>query len=172
MRTAYELYADRVYRTALHVLGQPADAEDALQDVFLRLFDKADGFRGDARVSTWIYRATVNHCINILRSRRRGPIGLVDDVLDPIDTVGNSPAAASERAETRATVHELLERLPEKDRTVLVLREIEELSYLEIAEVLDVPEGTVMSRLSRARARFEQLARHWEKGTTPTEMMR
>ncbi len=155
LREAYESHGDRVYRTARHVLGQAADAEDAVQDVFLRLLDgsaplpDADGF------SAWMYRITVNHCLNVLKRKRRDPAPAVEDagVATPAPDDA-SPLRAAERAEARDHAAHLLARLAVQDRTILALREIEGLSYREIGDVLDLPQGTVMSRLSRARERL------------------
>jgi RNA polymerase sigma-70 factor (ECF subfamily) len=163
-REAYRRYADQVYRTALHVLGQPVDAEDALQDVFLRLFSAAPRFRGQSKVSTWLYRVTVNHCLNLLKRARSRPVALPEDaaeelVADPAQV----PDQTAARREEQTTARAFLARLAERDRVILVLREIEELSYREIADVLGVAEGTVMSRLSRARERLAAVARAWTR---------
>ncbi|MCA8941211.1 MAG: sigma-70 family RNA polymerase sigma factor [Planctomycetes bacterium] len=154
----YDRFADRIYRTALHVMGQSADAEDVVQDLFLGLPAKISSFGGRSRVSTWLYRMTVNHCLNALAKRRRMPAtsGGGDD-LDEFGSDFASPLAIVEQRDAQARCRELLGRLTERDRAILVLREIEELSYREIADVLDVPAGTVMSRLARARQRFGEV---------------
>lgn len=153
----YERHGDQVYRLCFHLLNSPAEAEDATQDVFLRILDKASGFQGKSLVKTWIHRITMNHCLNLLDKRKRAPQALPAEDL----TVAPAPAADAtqlEQAEVVAQVHALMARLPEEARVVFVLREVEGLSYRGIAEALEVPLGTVMSRLARARERFRQLA--------------
>jgi len=151
----YDLYGGSVYRLARSLLPQAADAEDAVQEVFLRLFRKVGQFEGRSRFSTWIYRMTVNTCLN----RRRAAAAPAQSIADLAEDA--LPAAVEPGPWERAAVAEdgerlraLLHRLPQEARVVLVLRELEGLSYREIAEVLGVPEGTVMSRLARARRRF------------------
>jgi RNA polymerase sigma-70 factor (ECF subfamily) len=158
LEAAFRVFGDRVYRTAHHLLGQAADAEDAAQEVFLRLRDKARLFGGRASLSTWIYRLTVNHCLNLLAARRRGErsLSVLEEREHPEDA-NASPSAASERREAGARATALLARLAPEHRAVLALREIEELSYDQIAEALDVPVGTVMSRLARARERLARI---------------
>lgn len=150
LAAAFRLYGDRVHRTCRNLLGQHADADDATQEVFLRVLDKAHSFAGSARFSTWLYRLTVNHCINLRRQRRTSG----DDDPDGLPSPWPSPLDVAERADARSELDRLLARLPADARAVVVLREIEELSYVEIAEVLGIPMGTVMSRLSRARERL------------------
>jgi RNA polymerase sigma-70 factor (ECF subfamily) len=148
-----------VYRLCLRLLGLAAEAEDATQEVFLKLFERAASFDGRARFSTWLHRLTVNHCLHRIekeRLRRTDPLGEDDPKLrDP----GPGPARALERDETREHLAALLARLSPEHRSVLVLRELEELPYQEIAETLAVPVGTVMSRLARAREALVRLAR-------------
>ncbi len=154
----FELFGDQVYRQCLNVLGVPADAEDATQEVFLRVFAKAGTFVGRSRVSTWIHRLTVNFCLNLLKSRKRRAMPSLDAMpgLGPLEHVDGSQAV--ERRETADKVRQILAQMPEEARTIFLLREVEELSYRDIAEILDLPQGTVMSRLSRARDKFRQLA--------------
>jgi RNA polymerase sigma-70 factor (ECF subfamily) len=143
------------------VLGQRADAEDATQEIFLRLREKAAQFAGHGRFSTWLYRLAVNHCLNRLAAARgRGGAHAVLDELDPPAAPGPSPFEVSERGEECTRAAALLARLSVDHRSVLVLREIEGLSYERIAEALDVPVGTVMSRLARAREHLARIAPH------------
>lgn len=153
----FERHGTQVYRLCFHLLNSPAEAEDATQDVFLRILDKAGGFQGKSQVKTWIHRITMNHCLNLLDKRKRAPQALLDGDLAP------APAAAAataplEQNELAHQVRDLIARLPEDGRAVFVLREVEGLSYREIAETLELAPGTVMSRLARARERFRQLA--------------
>jgi RNA polymerase sigma-70 factor (ECF subfamily) len=140
------------------VLGTRSDAEDASQEVFLRIVDKAGTFAGRSQVSTWIHRLTVNFCLNQLKSRQRKSSMSLDGMpaLDPSTSADGSRAL--EQRETVERVQGVLSRMPEEARAIFLLREVEELSYREIGEILDLPSGTVMSRLSRARDRFRQIA--------------
>lgn len=158
LETVYRTYGDRVYRVCCGILGQQTDAEDAVQDVFLRVFDKAATFSGRSLFSTWLHRLTVNHCLNRLNVRSRAPFPLPepgDDEEPPSE--GPSPLDVSCAGEARERLDRTLQRLDPDARTILVLREIEQLGYQEIADTLEIPIGTVMSRLSRARRRLQGL---------------
>lgn len=154
----FQHFGDRVYRLCLNVLSVPSDAEDATQEVFLRIFQKAGTFAGRSQVSTWIHRLTVNYCLNQLKSRKRRSMPSLEALpqLEP-DTKADG-SVPLEQKETVAQVRSILARMPEEARTIFLLREVEDLSYKEIAEVLDLPQGTVMSRLARARDKFRQIA--------------
>ena len=154
LETVFHHFGDRVHRTCRWLLGQPADADDAAQEVFLRVLDKAHTFGGGAQFSTWLYRLTVNHCLN-MRRRPRLVTG-VDVEAHPCRS--RSPNELAADAEARTQLDALLARLSPDARAVLVLREIEELDYAAIAAVLGIPIGTVMSRLSRARERLLELS--------------
>ncbi|MEQ1892598.1 MAG: RNA polymerase sigma factor [Planctomycetota bacterium] len=159
LREVWELHGARVHRLCRHLLGRAAEAEDATQEVFLKLFERAASFDGRARFSTWLHRLTVNHCLHRIekeRLRRTDPLG--EDGPQPCDPAAG-PARALEHDEARAHLAALLARLSPEHRSVLVLRELEELTYEEIAETLAVPVGTVMSRLARAREALVRLAR-------------
>jgi RNA polymerase sigma-70 factor (ECF subfamily) len=159
LRFAYERHGERVQRLCLRLLGCPAEAEDAAQEVFLKLFERAGSFDGRARFSTWLHRLTVNLCLHRLeRERVRRAHSLPEDggaLVDPSDT----PPEILSRTEARQQLERLLARLSGEHRAVLVLRELEGLSYQEIAAALAIPEGTVMSRLARAREQLVHLSR-------------
>lgn len=154
----FGLFGDRVYRLCFNVLGSQSDAEDASQEVFLRVFAKAGTFAGRSQVSTWIHRLTVNLCLNQLKSRKRKSATSLEAIpqAGPITLVDGS--GRLQQQETVALVRDVLGRMPEEARTIFLLREVEDCSYREISEILDLPQGTVMSRLSRARDKFRQLA--------------
>ena len=150
LEAVFHRFGDRVHRTCRFLLGQPADADDAAQEVFLRVLDKAHTFAGGAQFSTWLYRLTVNHCLNV----RRRPRLVTGAEADAQPCPSRSPCEAAADAEAKTQLDALLARLSPDARAVLVLREIEELDYAAIAQVLGIPVGTVMSRLSRARAKL------------------
>ena len=156
LATLFERHGDGVYRTALRVLGQPADAEDALQDVFVKLHERGPQFRGRSRLRTWIWRIAVNVCLHRLeREGRRRSDELCPDGEEPCGSAPTPFEAASLRDEA-AAAERLLAALPLEQRLVVHLFEVEGLGYREIAAALEIPEGTVMSRLARARARLAQ----------------
>lgn len=158
LEDAWRELGARVHRLCRRMLGRPDDAEDATQEVFLKLYERVGSFEGRSRLATWIYRLAVHHCLHRLeRERLRAADELTDDLAerDPLAC----PVEGSSRAEAAERLERLLARLSPEHRAVLVLREVEELSYQEIAEALAVPVGTVMSRLSRAREALVRLAR-------------
>ncbi|MBX7164911.1 MAG: sigma-70 family RNA polymerase sigma factor [Pirellulales bacterium] len=148
-----ERYQDRLYNTLVHLVGSAEDARDVAQDAFVQAFVKLETFRQNSQFYTWLYRIAFN--LAMTRRRRPGVVTSIEQVRDAagIEPVDDCPAP-SERIEGRerdAQVREALARLSEEHRTVIVLREIDGLDYEAIAEVLEVPVGTVRSRLHRAR---------------------
>ena len=161
LETLYGVYAERVFRTCFRILGDQAAAEDQTHEVFLRLFGQIGRFDGRSRFSTWLYRLAVNHTLNRLRKRKRRSIKLREFAQGTELTARELPDRSLLRREQGDRVQALLSGLSSDHRTILVLREIEELDYAEIAEVLGIAYGTVMSRLHRAR---RELKRHWLEG--------
>ena len=160
-------YQHRVFTLAMRWMGDEQIASEVAQDVFIALFRSLKNFRGDAQLSTWIYRVVINHCKNRKQYRRRrkmtrhepleGDRGKDDDgPKRQLAGDGPMPDAAVHQTDAERLIRDALEQLPEDQRQIIVLRDIEDLSYEEISELLDLPRGTVKSRLHRARA---QLAR-------------
>lgn len=155
-------YRDRVYTLCRRWLEEEQAAEEVTQDVFLALFRSLAGFRGDARLSTWIFKVSLNHCRNRRQYRRRrawgrhesiGPRPEEDDMPErQLADESASADAGRNRAEAGSLVMEALATLEEDHRQILLLRDVEDLSYDEIAEILDLPGGTVRSRIHRARS--------------------
>jgi len=173
LESCYRVFGRRVRRLCRSLLG-PNDADDATQEVFVRVFERARQFSGRARFSTWIYRLTVNHCLHRLeRERRRGAEPLSDENGSSWERALSWTDDALRAVDDRDAVEKLLGELNPEQRTALTLREIEGLDYREIADVLDVPIGTVMSRLNRARQRLIELAdasrahASWHRISTP-----
>jgi RNA polymerase sigma-70 factor (ECF subfamily) len=151
----FDACKDRVYTLALHLSGDPAEAADVTQDVFLRVMGRLDQYRGDARFTTWLHRVVVNVFLDRKKARRR--FAPLDEAMLALRASAEpSPEAAVIQAQARDHVATAVGRLPEKLRLPLVLRYGSGLAYGEIAETLGVREGTVASRLNRALA---QLAR-------------
>ena len=157
-----EKHSALVYNLSLRLVGNVADAEDLAQDALLRALKALPGFRGDSSPSTWVYRITVNTWKNRVRSeKRRGFWKTVslnlfsgEDETEQEERFKSdepAPDAGLETQEKEVVVQKALLELDEESRAVVVLREIKGLSYHEIAQALDIPEGTVKSRLSRAR---------------------
>lgn len=154
-----EANQNRIYTLALRMTGSPEDGADLAQEAFLRAWRSLPSFQGESNFSTWLYRLTSNLCIDFLRreKRRKAVTAAV-----PLDGEENSPPAQVpdhrftpeselERRELRAAVDRGLAKLSDDHRQVLVLRELEGLSYVEIAGRLELEEGTVKSRIARAR---------------------
>lgn len=154
------LHEKKVYNLALRMCGDPEDAWDAAQEAFLSAWRGLPSFRGEAGFSTWLYRLTSNAAIDLLRrtKRQRGEASLDDENLG-IDAVDRtpSPQEQAEASELRGAVTAGLSRLTDSHRQALVLREVQGLSYEEIAAVLEVDMGTVKSRISRARGALRKI---------------
>ena len=153
----------RAYHLAWRLLGNEADAADAVQDAFLKAYTSLKDFRGDSRFSVWLYRLVNNVCIDMLRKRRRTdavPLqtedGEGEETELPLPDTGASPQELLERAEDAAAVRRAMDSLPEDCRQILTLRELAGLSYDEIARTLHLEPGTVKSRLNRARKKLCQ----------------
>lgn len=148
-------YEKKVYTLCFRMCGSSEDAEEAAQDAFLALWRGIDRFRQESSLSTWIYRLATNACIDTLRRRKKqsGSVSLDDEELfvDAVDT-SPQPQETIEHREARKLLQEGLSALPEEYRKVLILREIEGLSYTEIAECASLELGTVKSRISRGRS--------------------
>lgn len=154
-------YQKQVYNLALRTVGNPEDAADLSQEAFLRAYRSIASFRGDSKFSVWLYRLTTNICIDFLRSRGRKPtVSLTvegdDEESEELDVADEryDPEENFQRAELQRAVQRGLNTLPEEFRTILILRELEGMSYAEIGEILHLEEGTVKSRLFRARSRL------------------
>ena len=158
LEEVFTLYGDRVFSVCMGILGNRADAEDASQDVFLRAFQQAPKFSGRSRYSTWLLRLAANHTLNRAKdaTRRRRISELVGE--SSVVTVP-APGHMAIARERREAVARLLQQIPLEQRQVLVLREMEGLSYARLSEVLGVPIGTVTSRLIRAREKMRALVR-------------
>jgi RNA polymerase sigma-70 factor (ECF subfamily) len=144
-------YQHRVFGVALRMLGSRAEAQDLAQDVFLRVHGAIADFRGDAKLSTWLYTITSRLCLNRLASSERRMTREGEETLTRLASNQAGPAAELERGELEAALHRAIAELPEERRIVVVLRDLQGLSYEEIAAALALELGTVRSRLHRAR---------------------
>jgi RNA polymerase sigma-70 factor, ECF subfamily len=167
----------RLLSVARRMLGNEADAQDAVQDAFLNAFRSLDSFHGDAQLSTWLHRILVRAALMKLRRRRRKPETSIDDLLPKFHADGHaalsavareeSPTAALERQEVRDQVQAAIDRLPENYRTVLVLRDIEGLGTEEAAQMLGETTAAVKTRLHRARMALRGLLDPIVRGDQP-----
>lgn len=152
--TLIERHRHRLWAVALRTTGDPQDAEDALQDALISAFRRADQFRGDAAVTTWLHRIVVNASLDRIRRRTARPtVPLPDEpaMADLRDDLG--------QRETQLAVLDALAQLPEDQRDAVLLVDLEGYSVIEAAAILGCPEGTIKSRCSRGRKRLaEQLS--------------
>lgn len=146
-----EQYRDNVYRLAYRMCGNAYDADEAAQEAFVAAWRALPNFRGDAKFSTWLYRLTTNVAIDVMRREKRHQTVGDGEMVDLADDA-DSPQETVERTEQQEAVQKALATLSEEYREVLLLRYMEELDYAEIAEVLQLPSGTVKSRINRAKA--------------------
>ena len=154
-------YEKNVYNLALRMTGDPEDAADMAQDAFIKAYSSLSSFRGDSTFSVWLFRIVSNLCLDFLRSRKRRPTVSLsvendegEDMEFEIADESQSPETLLEQKLTREAVRCGLDSLPPEQRQILLLREIQGLSYEEIAQVLELETGTVKSRIFRARKRL------------------
>jgi len=157
----------RVFGLCVSMLGDRAQAEDAAQDVFLKAYRRLSDFRGDAALSTWLYRVAANRCLDLLRSaaRRREESweAFVEREGDGLRRLLAEPASAAPLVSEEADlVRRTLARLPPDYRLILTLREVEGLDYAELTKALDCSMDSVKAKLRRARQRFREILGHIE----------
>ncbi len=158
-------YQNRLYNSMVHFLRDETEAEDVVQESFVSSFTRLSRFRGNSSFYTWLYRIAVNAAIS--RRRKKRPRVSVErdlgDAATGIDGSGPLPGDQMEQDERSVQLHAALNRLGDEHRLILVLRELDGLSYEDISEVLDTPVGTVRSRLHRARSQLkDELATYFE----------
>jgi RNA polymerase sigma-70 factor (ECF subfamily) len=160
-------FNQRLFRVARSILKNDADAEDALQDAYLQAYRRMADFRGDAQLSTWLTRIVINQSLMRLRADRRDRVLLSfdqeqgEDSRDLVEAVADerveSPTDATFRAEIRRLLEHHIDALPRAMRTVLVMRDVEDMSVQETADSLGIPAATVRTRLFRARAMLRDM---------------
>ncbi len=164
-----ERYQRKIYAVALGMVKDKEEAYDIAQEAFVKVYKYLDHFKGDASFYTWLYRIAVNICIDVLRRKgaMKGEHVELDETIQ-MDTseanigalgtrLGTNPQKSALRKELAEKIQEALEQVPEKHRAILLLREIEGMSYEDLARTLKIPKGTVMSRLFHARAKVQKI---------------
>ena len=183
-KTAFDLlvrkYQHKVVKLVLRYVRNPAEAEDIAQEAFIKAYRALPQFRGDSAFYTWMYRIAINTAKNSLASRDRSPIAYDLDLTDPEESHSvqtklqdpDTPEGMALTEEIRGIVNSAIEALPEELKTAIVLRELDGLSYEEIAAAMECPVGTVRSRIFRAREAIDKRLREvFEGGLGRTEEM-
>jgi RNA polymerase sigma-70 factor (ECF subfamily) len=168
-RLLVERYQRKVYAVALGMLKDREEAMDVAQEAFVKVHKYLDHFKGDSSFYTWLYRITVNVCIDVIRRKGGSDRQMVEfDETAQMDLaearigalgsrLGTNPQKSALRRELAEKIEEALQTLPEKHRAILLLRELEGMSYEDLARTLDIPKGTVMSRLFHARTKMQKM---------------
>ena len=153
------MHEKRMYAVALRMFANREDAQDCLQEAMLRIYRAIGSFKGQSSFSTWVYRITMNTCLDELRRKKNRPSTSLDNLLDqgwsPSDG-DNVPEHRAIQAETRKALVGAIRELPEDMRAAIVLRDMQGYSYDEIARMLDVNVGTIKSRISRGREKLRE----------------
>ena len=158
------LYEKKVYNLAFRMMGNHEDASDVAQEAFLRAFSRLREFRGDSSFSTWLYRIVANVCLDELRRKKRQRVSYLSepastedgDMARQIASTDPGPEEFLERQEIKEAIQRAIESLPDDHRLIVILRDMNGLSYEEISAVLGCSLGTVKSRLNRARNALRQ----------------
>jgi RNA polymerase sigma-70 factor (ECF subfamily) len=149
-------YKARIFHTSLRILGNREDAEEASQDTFVRAYRGLESFREEATFSTWIYRICVNTCLNLLESRKRFKAQKIESTPAEELPFIESPELDFAEEDLRERILAMIETLPVKYRTVLVLFHVQHLAYQEIVEIMQMPMSRVKTHLFRARAMLRE----------------
>jgi RNA polymerase sigma-70 factor (ECF subfamily) len=171
-----QLYQGRIYRLVFRMLGDRAEAEDLAQEVFITVFKSIDGFRGDSKLSTWLYRVATNHCknrIKYLQRRARGKKKEFDEIAehDALESATMNPTSPIHRPDHLVEAYQkeqilkvAIAALEDDHRELIVLRDIEHMTYDQIQEITGLPQGTVKSRLHRARHALREKVKRLAEG--------
>lgn len=157
--TLYRQHSGRLFSLAVRMLGNPADAEDLLQEIFLSAHRKLESFRGESALGTWLYRLAMNQILDHVRSRAARTGQLTDGLDDATLVADASGHRLADRAITRIDLERALAELPEGCRAAFLLHDVEGLEHREVSEVLGIAEGTSKSQVHKARLRLRGLLR-------------
>ena len=153
----YRAHAGKLYSVACRMLGNPTDAEDLLQEIFLSAHRKLDGFRGESALGTWLYRLATNHCLDYLRSRAARTNQLTDVLDDEPGLYEAGGRGLAEQTVMKMDLERAMARLPEGCRAAFVLHDVQGLEHREVADVLGIAEGTSKSQVHKARLRLRAM---------------
>ena len=153
----YKTHAGRLFSVACRMTGNPADAEDLLQEIFLAAHRKLDSFRGDSALGTWLYRLATNLCLDHLRSRAAKTSQVTDAIDDEPAVADARSGRLADRTVDKMDLERALAQLPEGCRTAFVLHDVEGLEHREVAEMLGIAEGTSKSQVHKARLRLRAI---------------
>lgn len=169
-------YQDLVYNTAVGIVQNSEDAEDVAQEVFIQVYRSIDQFKGDARLSTWIYRITTTKALDHIRSRKRKKrFAFITSLFGPNDELVHEPVdfqhpgVTLDRKEQAALLFRMIEQLPENQKVAFTLHKTEELSYQEIADVMQLSVSAVESLLFRARQNLRKLLEKYYQQNNPQD---
>jgi RNA polymerase sigma-70 factor (ECF subfamily) len=153
----YRAHAGKLFSLATRMLGNPADAEDLLQEIFLSAHRKLDGFRGESALGTWLYRLATNHCLDFLRSRASRTRQVTDPLDDDPGWYEPGQRGLAEQTVTKMDLERALAKLPDGCRAAFVLHDVQGLEHREVAEALGIAEGTSKSQVHKARLRLRAM---------------
>lgn len=160
-RALFRQYRERVYNLVCRMLGPEFDADDVIQQVFIRLFKSLGGFQKLSSLDTWVYRIAAKVCTDQLRGKyRKRTLKIVPDSQQAVDAEGDAkydPYLSLEQKEQASHISDALRKIGDEKRTVIVLHDVEQKSLEQIAEVIQKPVGTVKSRLFHARKELQKL---------------
>ena len=164
-KQVFEAHQDRIYNTILYMVQSVEEAKDLTQEVFVDVFLNIDNFKAQAKLSTWVYRIAINKALNHLRFKKaKKRLGAVLSIfnLSPVDDVPDfvQPSLLLENKELSESLYRAIDALPEKQKTAFVLRQLEDLSYVEIAAVMQTTTPSVESLLFRAKQNLQKILTH------------
>ena len=153
-------HESRIYAIALRMMGNREDAQDCAQEAMVRIYRAMGSFKGQSALATWIYRITMNTCLDELRRRKARKVTSLDSLVDngwsPTDT-GDTPEEHGLRVEKQNALNQAIQSLPDDMRAAIILRDVKGYSYDEIASMLDANVGTIKSRISRGREKLREI---------------
>lgn len=153
----YKAHAGKLYSLVFRMVGNPADADDLLQEIFLSAHRKLDGFRGESALGTWLYRLATNHCLDFLRSRATKTNQLTDTLDDEPHLFDSGSRGIAEQTVAKMDLERAIAQLPEGCRAAFLLHDVQGLEHGEVATALGVAEGTSKSQVHKARMRLRAL---------------
>lgn len=154
--TDYAAYSQKVFRLCLGYVGNACEAEDLLQEIFVKVWQNYDHFRGDSQVGTWIYRIAVNTCLCKLRSAKRSQMQTIKD------TIEDTSAHYSEKEQQTQLLYKCIEQLPDTERLIITMV-LEEMSYPEIAKITEITEANLRVKIHRIKQKLTELYNRYEK---------